>query len=263
MNAISHAISSSTGRRLAGRRILISGGASGIGFATARRFIIEGAQVALFDKNAPLLEAAIAQLGKYSHAFTVDLTEPEAIAPITDKAANALGGIDGIVNAAGISLRKHFDATSFKEWRQVLAINLDAVFLVCQAALPWLRQAGSGTIVNIASGASMRPSPDFSAYCASKGGVAMLSKALAMDLAADKIRVNALCPGVIYSPMVERSLARADNREAAIRAYLQKRVMNRFGTVDEVADAALFLTSNESTFITGSSLVVDGGATFH
>lgn len=253
---------SATGR-LAGRRILISGGASGIGLATARRFIAEGARVALFDQDAPLLEAAVGQLGSHAHACAIDLTEPEAVAPATDAAARAMGGIDGVVNAAGISLRKHFDATSFQEWRQVLAINLDAVFLVCQAALPWLRQAGGGTIVNIASGASMRPSADFSAYCASKGGVAMLSKALAMDLAGDKIRVNALCPGIIYSPMVERSLARAADREAAVRAYLEKRVMNRFGTVDEVADAALFLTSNESTFVTGSSLVVDGGATFH
>lgn len=249
--------------RLTGRRILISGGASGIGLAAARRFIAEGAHVALLDKDAPLLKQAVDQLGPCAHALAVDLTEPDAVAPATDEAARAMGGINGIVNAAGISLRKHFDATSFHEWRQVHAINLDAVFLVCQAALRWLRQSGSGTIVNIASGASMRPSSDFSAYCSSKGGVAMFSKALAMDLAADNIRVNALCPGIIYSPMVERSLERAADREAAVRAYLEKRVMNRFGTVDEVADAALFLTSNESTFMTGSSLVVDGGATFH
>lgn len=249
--------------RLAQRRVLISGGASGIGLATARRFIAEGAQVALLDKDAPLLQRAADQLGKCAHVIAVDLTESDTVAPATDEAARAMGGIDGVVNAAGISLRKHFDATSFQEWRQVHAINLDAVFLMCQAALPWLRQSRSGTIVNIASGASMRPSSDFSAYCASKGGVAMFSKALAMDLAADNIRVNALCPGIIYSPMVERSLERAADREAAVRAYLEKRVMNRFGTVDEVADAALFLTSNESTFVTGSTLVVDGGATFH
>lgn len=252
-----------TQKRLAGRRILITGGASGIGLATARRFISEGARIALLDRDSAALNKARDQLGEGAHIFDVDLSDAPAVEPAVRKAVDALQGLDGVVNAAGISLRKHFDATSFEEWRQVISINLDAVFLVSQAALPWLRKSGSGTIVNVASGAAMRPSPDFSAYCASKGGVAMLSKAMAMDLADDHIRVNSLCPGIIYSPMVERSLARAPDREAAIEAYTGKRVMKRFGSVDEVADAALFLTSDESSFMTGASLVIDGGSTFH
>jgi NAD(P)-dependent dehydrogenase (short-subunit alcohol dehydrogenase family) len=251
------------GQRLAGRRILVTGAASGIGLETARLFQGEGAKVALMDRNEALLEKAWAALGRVPFSVVVDVADEQRVAKAVDAAANAMGGIDGIVNAAGISLRKPFSETSVDEWRSVMSVNLDGPFHVCSCALRHMRLANGGTIVNISSGAGLRPLIDFSAYCASKGGLVMFSKALAMDLAADNIRVNVICPGIVMTPMVERRLAISPDREAAVAAFLDKRLMNRFGTAAEIASAALFLSCDESSFVTGSALGVDGGAVFH
>ena len=131
------------------------------------------------------------------------------------------------------------------------------------AALPALKAAGRATIVNIASGAGLQPRQNFSAYCASKGGLVMFTKAIAMDLAADNIRVNAVCPGIVMTPLVERNLALNADPEAAYQRYISRNLMKRFGTAEEVADAVLFLSGPESSFITGSALSLDGGSVFH
>jgi NAD(P)-dependent dehydrogenase (short-subunit alcohol dehydrogenase family) len=247
--------------RLAGRRILVTGAAGGIGLATARLFAAHGAQVACVDRDADLLHKECGPLSAIR--LPIDVSDPVAVRTSVESAAAAMGGLDGLVNAAGISLKKPFGETSLDEWRRVIAVNLDGPFNICSSALPFMRAAGGGTIVNIASGAGLRPLPEFSAYCASKGGLVLFSKALAIDLAADGVRVNAICPGIVRTPMVERRLAVSPDREAAIETFLRGRVMRRFGTAEEIADAALFLTTMESSFITGTALSVDGGATFH
>jgi NAD(P)-dependent dehydrogenase (short-subunit alcohol dehydrogenase family) len=174
-----------------------------------------------------------------------------------------LQGLDGLVNAAGISIWRSLSDTTLEEWRKILSTNLDGPFIVCHAALPALKASGKATIVNIASGAGLQPRQNFSAYCASKGGLVLFTKAVAMDLAADNIRVNAVCPGIVLTPLVERNLSLHADREAAVQRYISRNLMKRFGTAEEVADAVLFLSCDESAFITGSALSMDGGSVFH
>jgi NAD(P)-dependent dehydrogenase (short-subunit alcohol dehydrogenase family) len=134
---------------------------------------------------------------------------------------------------------------------------------VCHAALPALSASGKATIVNIASGAGLQPRQNFSAYCASKGGLVLFTKAIAMDLAADNIRVNAICPGIVMTPLVERNLSLTGDRETAYQRYISRNLMRRFGTAEEIADAVLWLSSHESAFVTGSAVSIDGGSVFH
>ncbi len=248
--------------RLADRRILITGGASGIGLATARRFVAEGARVALLDRNAEGLTTAKRGLAG-AHVVVADVTQETDVRSAVTGAVQALGGLDGLVNAAGVSAWRSFEELDFAEWRRILSINLDGPFLVTHAALPALKAAGKGTVVNVASGAGLQPRPNFSAYCSSKGGLVMFTRAIAMDLAASKIRVNAVCPGIVMTPLVERNLATFPDREAAFQRYLSRNLMHRFGTAEEVAQAILYLTSDDSTFVTGSALSIDGGSVFH
>lgn len=249
--------------RLEHRRILITGGASGIGLATARRFVAEGARVALLDRNVEGLASAAAELGGAAWTAQADVTNETDVRRAVDAAAGALIGLDGLVNGAGISEWRSFGELSFADWRRLLSVNLDGPFLVTQAALGALKAAGKATIVNVGSGAGLAPRQNFSAYCASKGGLVLFTKAIAMDLAASNIRVNVVCPGIVMTPLVEKNLALNADREAAYERYVSRNLMRRFGMAEEVADAILYLTSDESSFITGTALSIDGGSVFH
>lgn len=249
--------------RMRGRRVLITGGASGIGLATARRFVAEGASVALLDRDREGLAAAERESGDAVRTVVADVTIESEVRAAVNEAADGLQGLDGLVNAAGISVWRGFADMTFEEWRRILSINLDGPFLVSHAALPALKASGGATIVNIASGAGLQPRLNFSAYCASKGGLVLFTKAIAMDLAPDNIRVNAVCPGIVMTPLVERNLALHEDRDAAFQRYIARNLMKRFGTAEEVADAVLFLSSAESSFMTGSALGLDGGSVFH
>lgn len=240
--------------RLAGRRILVTGGASGIGAAIGRRFAEEGARVALLDR-APMPQATI--------GIRCDLLDAASVAPAVRRAAEALGGLDGVVNAAGVDLMRPLETMTDAEWTQVIGVNLTAPMLVCRAALPAMREAGRGTIVAIASGAALRPLPERTAYCAAKAGVVMFCKSLSIELAADSIRVNAICPGIIDTPMWRASWEGAAEPEAELARILDRYVIRRVGQPEEIAAAALFLTSEESSYMTGTALAVDGGRTFH
>lgn len=249
--------------RLQGRRVLITGGASGIGLATARRFVAEGARVALVDRNADGLAKAAAELGAAAWTAQADVTNEAEVKAAVDGAAKALGGLDGLVNGAGISEWKSLEDLDLASWRRMLSINLDGPFIVAHAALAWLKAAGKATIVNLGSGAGLAPRQNFSAYCASKGGLVLFTKAIAMDLAPANIRVNVVCPGIVMTPLVEKNLALTGDRDAAIQRYIARNQMHRFGTAEEVADAILYLTSDESSFVTGTALSIDGGSVFH
>ncbi|TCH98240.1 SDR family oxidoreductase [Roseococcus sp. SYP-B2431] len=248
--------------RMQGRRVIITGGSSGIGLETARLFLAEGARVALLDLDGGAAAAASLGQGAASQGaagFACDVTSEASVAKAVEAAGAALGGVDGLVNSAGVSLWRPLAETSFEDWRRVHAIDLDGPFLVTREALPLLRAAGGGTIVNLASGAGMRPLPNLGAYCSAKAGLVMLSRALALEFAGENIRVNAVAPGPIHTPMLERTLSRVPDREAKMQEFLSRVGMRRLGTAEEVAKAILFLSCAESSFTTGAVIEVDGG----
>jgi NAD(P)-dependent dehydrogenase (short-subunit alcohol dehydrogenase family) len=246
--------------RLAGRRVLVTGAASGIGLAIARLFRREGAAVAMLDRDeASLHEATL----DGAVPLVCDVADERQVRDAVAGAASALGGLDGLVNSAGIDLMRRFEEMTAAEWARVVAVDLTGPMLVCHAALQPMKTSGRGTIVNIASGAALRPLERRTAYCAAKAGLIMFGKALAVDLAAYNIRVNAICPGIIDTPLFRSSWAGAPDPEAELRRILDRYLIKRAGEPDEVAQAALYLTSDESSFVTGAALAVDGGRTFH
>jgi NAD(P)-dependent dehydrogenase (short-subunit alcohol dehydrogenase family) len=240
--------------------VLVTGAASGIGLAVARLFHREGARVAMLDRDeAALMKAAV----DGAATLVCDVAAEGQVGAAVAGAVTALGGLDGVVNSAGIDLMRPFEQMTPAEWARVLAVDLTGPMLVCHAALPALRQAGHGTIVNIASGAALRPLEHRTAYCAAKAGLVMFGKTLAVDLAAYQIRVNAICPGIVDTPLFRSSLAAAADPEAELGRILERYVIKRRGQPEEIAQAALYLTSDESSFVTGAALAVDGGRTFH
>jgi NAD(P)-dependent dehydrogenase (short-subunit alcohol dehydrogenase family) len=240
-------------KRLAGRKILITGGASGIGRATASLFLREGAHVAILDRAAG---------GQEGHFVPVDVSDAGSVQEAVRAAEAALGGLDGVVNAAGIFAAAGLADTSAELFSRTLAVNLTGTFLVIQAAAPLLLAAGKpATIVNIGSGVGITPTgPGSTAYVASKGGVIAMTKALAMELA-PSVRVNVVCPGMVETPMTQGFLR---NAAGAVEPDLLNRyALRRPAAPEEIAAAILFLTSAEASFVTGIVLPVDGGRTFH
>lgn len=245
--------------RLDGRRILITGAASGIGLATAELFRSEGARIALIDRNAEGLEAAAQRLNASSIAL--DLADSQAIAPTLENAVRSLGGLDGLVNCAALGVAQSIEQTDLESLSKFIAINLTAPYLLCRAALPHLRKVKGATIVNIASGQALLPNaPNNTAYAATKGGLVAFSKSLAAEVAPD-IRVNAVCPGVTNTPMTAPLFAGYDNPNDA--PWVQQYALKRVAEPLEIAQAVLFLTGAESSYITGTAVAVDGGRSFH
>ena len=247
--------------RLPQRRILVTGAASGIGLAIATMFRSEGADVAMLDRDAERLAAEAVRLNL--PAFPADVADETAVTTAVQAAATALGGLDGIVNSAGIDLLKPFSDMTAPDWRRIMAVDLDGPFFVCAAALPFLRAAGHGTNVNIASGAALRPLEHRTAYCSAKAALVMFSKTLAVDLAPDNIRVNAICPGIIDTPLFRASFETAPNPDAELARIMDRYLIKRAGQPTDIAAAALFLTSTESAYMTGTAIAIDGGRTFH
>jgi len=239
--------------RLAGRSIVVTGAASGIGQAVARLFLEAGARVAALDRHSP---AALAEAGAL--CLQADVTDAAAVQQAVDQAAQTLGGIDGLVNAAGISNTDLAEDVSLADWKRVLDVNLTGTFVVCRACLEHLRASGTGTIVNLSSGQGLQPFVRRSAYAASKAGVIAFSKSIAMEWA-PAIRVNTICPGAVDTPMV-----RAGYSEEVLRTQVGPRyALGRIGEPLEIAQAALYLSSTESSFVTGIVLAVDGGRSYH
>ena len=242
---------------LAGRRILITGAAKGIGRATLLRFAREGAAVFALDHDAVAL-AALDAPGR-----AVDVSDAAAVTRAVAEAAGQLGAIDGVVNAAGIDLVAEFGAMALDDWSRVLAVNLTGPMLVMQAAYPHLQAAGGGTIVNVSSAAGLSPIQHRTAYCASKAALQMASKALAMEAAAFGIRVNAVCPGAVETSLFRSSIDSAVDPAAAYDAVRARYALRRVAEPEEIASAILWLTSSQSSYVTGVALAVDGGRTFH
>ncbi|MCS6922130.1 MAG: SDR family oxidoreductase [Elioraea sp.] len=236
--------------RLGGRRIAITGAASGIGRRTAQLFASEGATLLLIDRDAARLAEVAAETG--GHAVALDITDEQAVATGIAKGAASLGGLDGLVNAAGIMVRGMVGEIAAAEWRRILEVNLTGTYIVVRSCLSWLTRAPGATIVNIGSAQGLLPNaPGFTAYAASKGGIVNLSRALAAELA-PVIRVNCVCPGMVDTPM-------ADGFRANVGNYALKRLADP----EEIARVILFLTSSESSYVTGATLAADGGRSFH
>jgi NAD(P)-dependent dehydrogenase (short-subunit alcohol dehydrogenase family) len=245
--------------RFAGRRVYLTGAASGIGRATAAILARGGAALALVDVNAEGLKTVSSEVG--GEVLPVDLRDGAAIDRSVEQAAARLGGLDGVVNCAGVPSGRLVDQLPPEEWDRVLAINLTAPFRVCRAAVPFLRREASGSIVNVASGVGLLPtSAGATAYAASKGGLIAFTRALAKDVGPG-IRANCVCPGVAETPMTEAILHGQDAAGAA--AFVAQYTLNRVAMPSEIAEGIAFLLSHEASFVTGSALSVDGGRVFH
>jgi NAD(P)-dependent dehydrogenase (short-subunit alcohol dehydrogenase family) len=242
--------------RLAGRKILITGGGSGIGAATARRFAKEGARVAILGLEPEAVDAVAAETG--GEAIAVNLTDPEATRAAVDEAFRRLNGLNGIVCNAGVSLSKPFADTTAEDWHWAVDGNATSIFLTCQAALPYLRRNDEATIVNLGSAVALSPLSGRAAYAASKAAVHAFTKVLAMELA-PRIRCNIVSPGAVDTPMVRGTFTDPD----AIKRVESRYALRRMGRPDEIVEAILFLTSFESSFVTGTTLSVDGGRIYY
>ena len=229
---------------LAGKRALVTGAGSGIGAAVARRLAAEGALVIVADL-AP--EAVAEELG--AQALVLDVRDEDQVAP-------AMADLDVLVNVAGIGSTTNAPETPLDVWENVFAVNARGTFLCCKHAIPGMVARGGGSIVNIASVAGLVGLRNRAAYCASKGAVISLTRALAVDHVADGIRVNAVAPGTVDSPWVRRLVEDVGESLDALRA---RQPMGRLGTPEEIADAVAYLAAAE--FVTGSVLVIDGGLT--
>jgi 3(or 17)beta-hydroxysteroid dehydrogenase len=249
--------------RVDGKVAIVTGAASGIGRACARRLAAEGARVVATDRDEARGAAVGAELGA-PHAFrALDVTDETAWARVVDETVAAHGRLDVLVNAAGIGIVADIERATLKEWRLVNAVNGDGVFLGCRAAFGPMKASGGGSIVNISSVAGLVGDADLAAYCASKGAVRLLTKSVALHGArrGANIRCNSVHPGFIDTPMVD-GLAHAYDDPAKARERLAgANPMKRIGEVDDVAYLVLYLASDESKFVTGAELVVDGGAT--
>ncbi len=243
---------------LGGRKIIVTGGASGIGKATAEILVANGAHVALLDvaENLSRVAAEVGGIG-----FHVDLAEPSGIARVVQQVAEKLGGIDGVVNCAGVVGGAALPQLDLHTWSHALAVNLTAPFLVCQAAVPWLVESGKGAVVNVASGVGLQPTMGAGAdYAASKAGLLGLTRALAMELA-PTVRVNALCPGVTRTPMVDFVLNQATDEQRD--AFVSRYPLGRPAQPEEIARVIVFLLSDAASFVTGATYTADGGRTLH
>jgi NAD(P)-dependent dehydrogenase (short-subunit alcohol dehydrogenase family) len=247
--------------RLAGKVALISGGARGQGAVEARLFTREGAKVVfgdILDDEGKHVEEEIRLQGGTAIYVHLDVTQAQDWQRAVQTAESRYGKLDILVNNAGIAIRGTIEETSEADWDRIMAINLKGVFLGTKYALPAMRRAGGGSIINISSGAGIAPAPGTSAaYAATKGGVRIFSKATAVQHAKDHIRCNSVHPGPVDTPMV-----RGPQTDSSRLAELTGRVpLGRLGTSEEIAYGVLYLASDESSYVTGSELVIDGGRT--
>jgi meso-butanediol dehydrogenase/(S,S)-butanediol dehydrogenase/diacetyl reductase len=247
--------------RLKGKICIITGGGSGIGRAACHLFAREGATVIVADKSAPAAQDVAAALGGSAVAVEVDVSSNAGVARMIGDTVERFGRLDVLVNNAGYGIKGTVIETEEDDWNRLMAVNVNGVFFGCKHAIAQMQRQGGGVIVNTASVVATVGIRDRAAYCASKGAVAALTRAMALDHVADKIRVNAVAPGTIDSPYFQDMFAKSP-RAAELRRELESRqAMDRLGQPEEIANGMLFLASDESSFMTGAVLTIDGGWT--
>jgi len=253
--------------RLEGKKAIITGAGSGIGRGIAVQFSREGAALAVADLNLEAAEKTatlVRQEGGEAFPFAVDVAEETSVERMVQEAVNALGGLDILVNCAGISKIIPFLQTSVELWDRIMAVNLRGTFLCCREALRIMEKQKSGVIINLSSQSGKQGNSWFAAYCASKFGVIGLTQSIALDFAPVGIRINALCPGVVWTEMWEQQAAdyaaKRGLRREEVKSYLEGRIpLARTATVEEVAQVAVFLASEESSYMTGQAINITGG----
>lgn len=246
---------------LEGRRVLITGAAAGLGLGMARSFAAQGCRIGLNDLEGQKLDAAVAELreaGADVVALPGSVAEAPAVDTIFATQDRELGGLDILVNNAGIAMNLPTLELSLEDWRKTLDVNLTGVFLCTRAAANRMMAQGSGCILNLASMYGVVAAPERLAYCTTKSGVAMMTKALAIEWAQYGLRVNALAPGYIKTNLVERLVEAGRISEAQL---VRRTPQGRLGSVEEVADLAVFLASDRARYITGQIVGIDGGWT--
>jgi NAD(P)-dependent dehydrogenase (short-subunit alcohol dehydrogenase family) len=246
--------------RLEGKAALVTGAASGIGRATAALFHAEGAKVAATDRNEKGLEEvkAFADL-----ALPQDVTDEARWRQVVDAVVAAFGRLDILVNSAGVAFKGSIETATLEDWRRTQAVNVEGTFLGCREAVRAMKETGGGSIVNLSSVAGIIGDAQTIAYCASKGAVRLLTKSAALHCGrmGYKIRVNSVHPSFADTPMVHELIAGAKNPERTREGLARAAPLGRFGRAEEVAQAILYLASDESSFTTGAEIVVDGGLT--
>lgn len=249
--------------RLDGKIAIVTGAASGIGRACAQRLAGEGATVVLTDRRIPEGEAAADALGSPHRFRPLDVTDPVAWTSVVDDTVGTFGQLDILVNSAGVGGMSDIEHVTLAEWRFVHAVNVEGTFLGCQAALRVMKTSGGGSIINVSSVAGIVAAPEMPAYCASKAGVRLLTKSVALHAARANygIRCNSVHPAFIDTPMVDAMLTLGAER-GLTRAGLERAIpLGRIGEPDDIAYLVVYLASDESKFVTGAELIVDGGLT--
>lgn len=250
--------------RLSNQVSLITGAGSGIGRATALKFASEGAVVVVADRNlqaAEKTEDLIKQAGGRGQAIALDVTQEQQVADAIARTVEQFGRLDILHNNAGVSLLKPITETTEADWDWLFGVNLKGMFFGCKHAIPVMVQQGGGVIINTASELSIIGQPLYSAYCATKGGVLALTRALSVEWAAQGIRINAICPGPTHTPMLQAEFDTAADPGAEETAAIRSIPAGRLGTAEEIARVALFLASDDAAFVQGAAIVADGGRT--
>jgi NAD(P)-dependent dehydrogenase (short-subunit alcohol dehydrogenase family) len=251
--------------RLEGKVALITGGTSGIGRAGAGLFCREGADVIIGALEDDLTEEVVSELQnegpKEVVFFPTDVSNPKEVEWLVESAVSRFGRLDVTYSNAGLQETGTATETSDEVWRRVIDVNLTGQFNVARQALPALMRTGNGSLIFTASDLGLVGARDSVAYCAAKGGVVNMARAIAVDSTPYGVRVNCLCPGPVDTPMIQRWFAEAEDPEALEATQVEPILVGRFADPTEIAAAALFLASDESSFMTGANLVVDGGVT--
>jgi len=248
-------------RRLEGKRAIVTGGGAGIGRAIAQRLADEGARVLVADLDADAAGTVAAELGGDARGHRVDVTSEDDVAALVAAAVEAWGGLDVMVNNAGIGVAGPVTETSGEDWARIMAVNLTGTFHGMKAAIPAMRESGGGSVVNIASVAAVVGVKDRAAYSASKGGIYALTRAAALDHIEEGVRINCVCPGTVDTPWIGRITAGYED-PADARAQMQARQPHgRFVAPEEIAAMVAYLAADEAGSVIGAAMIVDGGLT--
>ena len=243
-----------------GRSALVTGGASGIGRCTVVRLTSAGCRVAAVGRDNEALGRLVDEAGhERCEPIVADLADPSEARRAADMASELLGGIDIVVNNAGIGYRADVTQTTVAQWDETFAVNVRAAFIICQETLPQMLARGSGVFVNVASVGGLIGIPSRAAYGASKAALISLTRSLAVDFADRGIRANCIAPGTTETPWVDRIIQGAPDAALMREQMAQRQIVGRLGTAEEIADAILFLASERATFFHGATIVADGG----
>ena len=247
--------------RLLNLRCVVTGGASGIGAATARRFAAEGAEVCILDRDLPAAETLAKELGEDHLAMELDVRFEAGVERVADKVYGHWDRVDVLVNNAGSELNKTYNETTVDEWDRVLDTDLKGPWLLCKHFVPRMVERGSGSVINISSLNGLVGFPLSTAYGSAKGGLVVFTRDMAIELATSGVRINCVCPGVIETPMMERWTDLMPDKNEAKAMLRGVMPIGRMGTAEEVASAVLFFASADSSLCQGAVLSVDGGFT--